>query len=92
MSTISSNSSSTTISSNTGIALDTRIASGATIAPKTMTPNATLSLYPQQNAAFRLFALWYFMILMTLWNIAGHTFLGFEQAWIHPIVAVLTAG
>lgn len=52
---------------------------------------ATLSLYPDRSAKLRLFALWYFTILMTLWNIAGHTFLGFEQAWLHPIVAVFTA-
>ena len=79
----------TTIASNATMTPTTM--TPTTMTPTTMTPNATLSLYPQQNAAFRLFALWYFLILMTLWNIAGHTFLGFEQAWIHPIVAVLTA-
>ena len=52
---------------------------------------ATVSLYPQQSAFLRLFALWYFATLMTVWNIAGHTFLGFEQAWIHPVVAVFAA-
>ena len=52
---------------------------------------ATVFLYPKQSPGRRLFALWYFMILMTAWNIAGHTFLGFEQAWAHPGVAVLAA-
>lgn len=52
---------------------------------------ATVALYPKQSANRRLFALWYFTALMILWNIAGHTFLGFEQAWAAPVVAVLTA-
>ncbi|MDX1929841.1 MAG: hypothetical protein SFV81_25160 [Pirellulaceae bacterium] len=51
----------------------------------------TLVLYPQRNANLRLFALWYFAILMFAWNVAGHTFLGFEQSWAHPVAAVLTA-
>jgi hypothetical protein len=38
-----------------------------------------------------MFALWYFTVLMILWNIAGHTLLGFEQAWAAPVIAVLTA-
>jgi hypothetical protein len=53
--------------------------------------NATISLYPNKSAKLRLFALWYFAMLMILWNIAGHTILGFEQAWAHPIVAVASA-
>ena len=53
--------------------------------------NATVTLYPNKNPKLRLFALWYFATLMTLWNIAGHTFLGFEQSWAHPVVAVLSA-
>jgi Na+-translocating ferredoxin:NAD+ oxidoreductase RnfD subunit len=48
----------------------------------------TLSLYPHQSARFRLFALWYFTALIIAWNVAGHTILGFEQAWAHPLVAV----
>lgn len=52
---------------------------------------ATVALYPRQNAFRRLFALWYFATLMTLWNIAGHTFLGFEQAWAAPFVGVSVA-
>jgi hypothetical protein len=49
---------------------------------------ATLAFYPHQNPRLRLFALWYFTSLMILWNIAGHTILGFEQAWAHPLAAV----
>ncbi|MCY3006203.1 MAG: enediyne biosynthesis protein UnbU [Planctomycetota bacterium] len=52
---------------------------------------ATVLYYPQANSNLRLFALWYFLVLMTIWNIAGHTFLGFEQAWIAPMVAVTAA-
>jgi len=56
-------------------------------------PNSvpTVVYYPQANANLRLFALWYFLVLMVLWNIAGHTFLGFEQPWLAPIVAVTAA-
>lgn len=50
---------------------------------------ATVSFYPKQKANLRLFALWYFTTLMVLWNIAGHTILGFEQSWAHPVVSVL---
>lgn len=53
--------------------------------------NATLTLYPNRNRHLRLFALWYFAILMLAWNIAGHTYLGFEQSWAHPVAAVLAA-
>ena len=52
---------------------------------------ATVALYPKQSANRRLFALWYFTVLMVLWNIAGHTVLGFEQAYAAPVVAVLAA-
>ena len=52
---------------------------------------ATVQYYPRASANLRLFALWYFLVLMTIWNIAGHTFLGFEQAWIAPMVAVTAA-
>jgi enediyne biosynthesis protein E5 len=32
-----------------------------------------------------------FAIAITVLNILGHTYFGFEQSWAHPIVAVLTA-
>lgn len=53
--------------------------------------NTTLLFYPQGNPKYRLFALWYFTALMILWNVVGHTFLGFEQSWATPVVAVGTA-
>jgi enediyne biosynthesis protein E5 len=53
--------------------------------------NTTLQFYPRQNPRRRLFALWYFTTLMILWNILGHTFLGFEQSWATPFVGVGTA-
>jgi hypothetical protein len=53
--------------------------------------NSTLLFYPKNNPKLRLFALWYFTTLMIVWNITGHTVLGFEQSWATPVTAVLTA-
>lgn len=53
--------------------------------------NATLLFYPNKSPRLRLFALWYFTMLMTVWNVVGHTMLGFEQSWATPIVAITTA-
>jgi Na+-translocating ferredoxin:NAD+ oxidoreductase RnfD subunit len=53
--------------------------------------NTTLLFYPNKNAHLRLFALWYFAGLMILWNVLGHTVLGFEQSWATPVAAVLSA-
>jgi hypothetical protein len=53
--------------------------------------NTTVLFYPNKNPQLRLFALWYFTTLMIVWNILGHTFLGFEQSWAAPVTAVCTA-
>jgi hypothetical protein len=53
--------------------------------------NTTVLFYPNKNPKLRLFALWYFTTLMIVWNIVGHTVLGFEQSWATPIVAIVTA-
>src|SRR5437868_5991982 len=53
--------------------------------------NTTLLFYPQNSPKARLFALWYFTTLMIVWNVLGHTKLGFEQSWATPVTAVLTA-
>jgi len=53
--------------------------------------NTTLLFYPKNNPRLRLFALWYFTTLMVIWNVLGHTVLGFEQSWATPVVAVLAA-
>jgi hypothetical protein len=45
----------------------------------------------QQKVDLRLGALRRFALAITIFNILGHTVLGFEQAWAHPIVA-LAAG
>jgi hypothetical protein len=58
---------------------------------KTAFTNTTIQFYPQGNPKFRLIALWYFTILMIVWNILGHTYLGFEQPWVAPFVGVGTA-
>ncbi|MDX1998592.1 MAG: enediyne biosynthesis protein UnbU [Thermoanaerobaculia bacterium] len=50
--------------------------------------NATVLFYPNKNPKLRLFALWYFCTLMIVWNVLGHTFLGFEQSWATPVTAV----
>lgn len=53
--------------------------------------NTTVLFYPNKNPKLRLFALWYFTILMIVWNVLGHTVLGFEQSWATPLVGVATA-
>src|SRR5438309_11245896 len=53
--------------------------------------NTTILFYPNKNPRLRLFALWYFTILMIVWNILGHTVLGFEQSWASPVAALATA-
>jgi hypothetical protein len=50
--------------------------------------NTTVLFYPNKNPKLRLFALWYFTTLMIVWNILGHTVLGFEQSWASPLVGV----
>lgn len=47
--------------------------------------------YPNRNPRLRFFALWYFTILITILTVVGHTLLGFEQAYAHPIAGVATA-
>ena len=51
----------------------------------------TLQFYPKQSAVRRYFALWYFTLLLIVWNILGHAFLGFEQSHIQPLVGLTTA-
>ena len=53
--------------------------------------NTTVLFYPDKNPKLRLFALWYFTVLMVIWNILGHTFLGFEQSHAAVFVGVGTA-
>ena len=48
-------------------------------------------LYPKGSPQRRMFALVYFGALILLWTIAGHSFLGFEQAWAAPVVGVAVA-
>lgn len=36
-------------------------------------------------------ALIYFASLLVFWNILGYAFLGFEQAWVQPVIAVFAA-
>jgi enediyne biosynthesis protein E5 len=52
---------------------------------------ATLQFYPKRSAIRRYFALWYFTILLVVWNVLGHLFLGFEQSHIQPLVGLATA-
>lgn len=58
---------------------------------KTAAFNTTVLFYPNKNPKLRLFALWYFTTLMIIWNVLGHTVLGFEQSWATPLVGVGTA-
>lgn len=57
---------------------------------KTQAFNTTVLFYPNKNPKLRLFALWYFMILMIVWNLLGHLFLGFEQSHAATFVALGT--
>jgi enediyne biosynthesis protein E5 len=52
---------------------------------------ATLQFYPKHSALRRYFALWYFTTLLIVWNILGHTFLGFEQSHLQPLVGLAVA-
>jgi enediyne biosynthesis protein E5 len=58
---------------------------------KTPSFNTTVLFYPNKNPKLRLLALWYFTALITVWNILGHTILGFEQSHAAPFVGVGTA-
>lgn len=53
--------------------------------------NATLLFYPTKSPRLRTFALWWFTSLLIVWNVIGHTVLGFEQSWASPLVAIATA-
>ncbi len=53
--------------------------------------NTTVLFYPNKNSKLRLFALWYFTVLLTIWNVLGHTVLGFEQSWASPVAGLATA-
>lgn len=52
---------------------------------------ATLQFYPKRSALRRYFALWYFTILLMVWNFLGHVLLGFEQSHLQPLVGLATA-
>jgi Na+-translocating ferredoxin:NAD+ oxidoreductase RnfD subunit len=41
--------------------------------------------------ARRLGGLWRFAIAISVLNVLGHTWLGFEQAWAHPVIALAAA-
>ena len=59
-----------------------------------MTVAASLTsqyLYPKGSPQRRQFALYYFSTLITLWTIAGHTILGWEQSWATPIIGLTMA-
>jgi enediyne biosynthesis protein E5 len=58
---------------------------------KTADAITTLQFYPKRSALRRYFALWYFTILLIVWNLLGHMFLGFEQSHIQPLVGLATA-
>ncbi len=45
-------------------------------------------LYPQGDSMQRMFALGFFTVFIALWNLAGHTILGFEQSYAQPLTAV----
>jgi hypothetical protein len=58
---------------------------------KTSLLNTTVLFYPNKNPTLRLLALWYFTVLLIVWNILGHTILGFEQSHAAVVAGVGTA-
>ena len=46
---------------------------------------------PETKKDIRLVALWRFAISITLFNVLGHAFFGFEQSFAQPLVALATA-
>ena len=50
----------------------------------------SLYFYPEQSSQRRLAALACFATLITIWTIAGHLVLGFEQSYAQPVIAALT--
>src|SRR5713226_255617 len=58
---------------------------------KTPAFNTTVLFYPNKNPKLRLVALWYFTVLMIVWNILGHTVLGFEQSHAATLVTLVVA-
>lgn len=57
----------------------------------TAEPITTLQFYPKRSALRRYFALWYFTTLLSVWNLIGHTSLGFEQSHLQPLVGLAAA-
>jgi len=55
---------------------------------KTPAFNTSILFYPKKNPNLRLIALWYFTMLMIVWNFLGHTYLGFEQSHAAPFAGV----
>ena len=45
----------------------------------------------QKKIDYRFAALWRFGLSLTVFNILGHTFFGFEQSWAQPLIALATA-
>jgi Na+-translocating ferredoxin:NAD+ oxidoreductase RnfD subunit len=46
---------------------------------------------PEKKKDIRLVALWRFAISITLFNVLGHAFFGFEQSLAQPLIALITA-
>jgi len=51
-------------------------------------PISSLTFYPKHDPRRRLFALWYFSILITIWWVGGILWLGFEQSWLQFAVGI----
>lgn len=51
-------------------------------------PISSLTFYPRHDPRLRLFALWYFAALITVWWIGGILWLGFEQSWLQFLTGI----
>jgi Na+-translocating ferredoxin:NAD+ oxidoreductase RnfD subunit len=45
----------------------------------------------RKKTDYRFAALWRFALSLSVFNILGHTFFGFEQSWAQPLIALATA-
>ena len=56
---------------------------------KALEPLTTLKFYPKGDPRRRLFALWFFATLITVWWVGGILVLGFEQSWLQFLLAAV---
>ena len=69
----------------------TGVESKMSTATATDSPERHVDFLSEAKAGYRIYALWHFMSFMMLWHVVGQAYLGFEQAWAHPMLTIGTA-